>query len=122
MNHLQTIRSRRPDDAENGRELPKDRALTALSALSHETRLDIFRRLVAAGNAGLPAGRLSEELELPCPTLSFHLKEMRTAGVIRSTKEGRCVIYTADLEAVRALGFFLTENCCSRKACEKGEG
>ena len=122
MNHADTIRPRRPGSASRLEGLPKDRALAKLSALSHETRLDIFRRLVSAGEKGLPAGRLSEELELPCPTLSFHLKEMRTAEVVRSRKEGRCVIYTADLEAVRALGFFLTENCCSRKACEKGEG
>ena len=61
-------------------------------------------------------------LELPCPTLSFHLKEMRTAGVISSRKDGRCVIYTADLEAVRSLGFFLTENCCSQQSCEERDG
>ena len=97
--------------------LPKDRALATLSALAHETRLDIFRRLVAVGEKGLPAGQLSKELGLSCPTLSFHLKEMRVAGVIASKKEGRSVIYSADLEAVRSLGAYLTENCCCPESC-----
>lgn len=98
--------------------LAKDHALAALSALAHESRLDIFRCLVAAGEAGMQAGQLGAELGLPCPTLSFHLKELRIAGVVSSQKEGRCVIYKANLDAVRALGSFLTENCCSRQACK----
>ncbi len=93
--------------------LPKDRALTALSALAHETRIDIFRALIAVGGQGMPAGQLGSQLELACPTLSFHLKEMRLAGIITSRKEGRCVIYSADPDAVRALAAYLTEDCCS---------
>jgi len=97
---------------------PKDRALAALAALAHETRLDIFRRLVAAGGQGMPAGKIGEELELPCPTLSFHLKELRLAGIVTSEKRGRSVIYSADLDAVRDLGAFLTEECCCQESCK----
>jgi len=37
-------------------------ALEALSALSHETRLWVFRLLVQAGPQGLPAGEIAEAL------------------------------------------------------------
>jgi DNA-binding transcriptional ArsR family regulator len=90
----------------------KDQALAALSALAHETRLEIFRCLVKAGSQGLPAGQLGSQLGLPSPTLSFHLKEMRIAGIVRSKKEGRCVFYSADIDAVRSLSSYLTEDCC----------
>ncbi|MCP4901909.1 MAG: winged helix-turn-helix transcriptional regulator [bacterium] len=97
--------------------LPKDRALAALAALAHETRLNIFRRLVAAGDEGLPAGQLSSELGLACPTLSFHLKEMRAAEIVQSRKVGRSVIYSADLNVVKNLGLYLTTDCCSQSSC-----
>jgi DNA-binding transcriptional ArsR family regulator len=93
----------------------REKALSALSALAHETRLEIFRYLVTSGSQGVPAGQLGNELGLAPPTLSFHLKEMRLAGIVRSKKEGRCVLYSADIEAVRALGAYLTEDCCCRK-------
>lgn len=47
-------------------------ALAALSALAQETRLRLFRLLVAAGPEGLPAGRIAEELGAPkalCPSI-----------------------------------------------------
>jgi DNA-binding transcriptional ArsR family regulator len=90
----------------------KNQALLAFAALAHESRLDIFRRLVAAGPSGVRAGQLSEELDLPCPTLSFHLNELRKAGIVSSKKSGRQVIYTADVRAVESLGRFLTAACC----------
>ena len=37
-------------------------ALQALTALSHETRLWVFRLLVQAGPEGLPAGRYGASL------------------------------------------------------------
>ncbi len=87
-------------------------ARDALAALAHETRLDIFRLLVRAGPGGLPAGQVAGTLGVPSPTLSFHLKEMRFAGVIRSRREGRSLIYSPDFAAMDALVAFLTENCC----------
>ncbi|MDP6951870.1 MAG: helix-turn-helix domain-containing protein, partial [Alphaproteobacteria bacterium] len=51
-------------------------AVSALSALAQETRLAVFRRLVAAGPAGLSPGHLAEALSVPAATLSFHLKEL----------------------------------------------
>jgi DNA-binding transcriptional ArsR family regulator len=93
-------------------------AVDALAALAHETRLKIFRLLVAAGPQGLPAGRIGEELDLPGATLSFHLAHLARTGLVGSRQEGRFVIYSADFRAMNALVAYLTENCCGGgRAC-----
>jgi len=88
------------------------RALLALQALAQETRLAIFRLLVAAGPSGLPAGAIAERLEVPPSTLSFHLKELDRAGLVRSWRRARQIFYTAEFETMRRLLSFLTEDCC----------
>lgn len=87
-------------------------AVTALSALAQETRLAAFRQLIAAGEAGLPAGELASRLNVPPATLSFHLKELAHAGLVTSRSEGRFVIYIADYAAMTALLAYLSEACC----------
>ena len=87
-------------------------AVTALSALAHETRLRVFRLLVRQGPSGLPAGRAAVLLDIPAPTLSFHLKELRLAGMVRRRREGRSLVYSPDFDAMNALLAFLTRNCC----------
>ena len=59
-------------------------ALAALTALSHETLLTIFRSLMTEGPNGLSAGDLARQLDVIPPTLSFHLKELDRTGLLRS--------------------------------------
>ncbi|HLI13722.1 MAG TPA: metalloregulator ArsR/SmtB family transcription factor [Alphaproteobacteria bacterium] len=92
--------------------MEKIAALAALAGLAHETRLDIFRLLVEAGPAGLPAGALGESLGLAPATLSFHLSHMRHAGLVDCRRDGRSLIYAADFACMSALVAYLTENCC----------
>jgi ArsR family transcriptional regulator, arsenate/arsenite/antimonite-responsive transcriptional repressor len=87
-------------------------AIQSLSALAQETRLGIFRALVQAGAEGLPAGRIAEAVGAPASTLSFHLKELAGAGLVRARHEGRFIYYTADYGAMSELVSFLTEKCC----------
>jgi DNA-binding transcriptional ArsR family regulator len=89
-------------------------AIGSLAALAQETRLAVFRLLVRAGPEGLPAGELGAELEIPSATLSFHLKELKNAGLICCDRVGRSRIYRPDFSVVNELMGFLTENCCSR--------
>jgi DNA-binding transcriptional ArsR family regulator len=91
-------------------------AIAALSALAQGTRLDVFRLLLEAGSTGMPAGHLSDELGVPPATLSFHLKEMRHAGIVTCRREGRLAIYFADLTAMNELMNYLLENCCRHSA------
>lgn len=92
-------------------------ALAALAALAQESRLSVFRALVQAAPDGLPAGRISAKVGLVPATLSFHLKELANAGLVKSRQEGRFVIYTANLAAINALVGYLTENCCGGREC-----
>ncbi len=92
--------------------MDKTDVIAALAALAQETRLDIFRLLVQAGPEGLPAGQLGERLALPAATLSFHLKELRHAGLVSFQRESRSLIYSAEFANMNALLAYLTENCC----------
>ncbi|MBU6448507.1 MAG: winged helix-turn-helix domain-containing protein [Rhodospirillales bacterium] len=96
--------------------MDKQNAIAALSALAQEARLDIFRLLVRAGPDGLAAGQLAECLGLPPATLSFHLKELRHAGLVSFQRESRSLIYSAEFTSMNALLAYLTENCCQGDA------
>jgi len=94
--------------------MKKPEALAALAALAQETRLDIYRVLVQAGQDGMAAGKIGEERGLPSATLAFHLKELKHAGLVTFTREGRSLIYAAIYPTMNALLAFMTENCCGR--------
>ena len=93
-------------------------AVLALEGLASEPRLGIFRLLVVAGPDGLPAGRIAARMKLPAPTLSFHLAQLKNAGLITCRRDGRSLIYAADFAATNGLVEFLTENCCGGDAAQ----
>ncbi len=95
--------------------MDKKAALGALSALGQETRLDVFRLLVMAGPAGLPAGEIGERLGTVQNTTSAQLKVLSQAGLVRSEREGRTIRYSADMTGFRDLLAFLMEDCCAGK-------
>ena len=87
-------------------------ALEALTALAHETRLSVFRMLVAVGDEGLPAGVLAERLSVKPNTLSAHLAQLTRAGLVRPDREGRVIRYTANYGGMRDVIAFLMQDCC----------
>jgi len=92
--------------------MDSSRALACFAALGHKTRLDVFRLLVAAGDAGMPAGRIAAELGVLQNTLSVHLAALADCGLIRGEREGRVIRYRAGMAALRDLVAFLMEDCC----------
>lgn len=90
-----------------------DTAVVRLAALAQSSRLSVFRLLVERGADGLSAGEIAERLGVASNTLSFHLKELSNAGLLKSRQEGRFVFYAADFPAMNALLAYLTENCCA---------
>jgi DNA-binding transcriptional ArsR family regulator len=96
--------------------MKKSSVIDALAALAQATRLDIFRLLIQAGNDGVPAGQIAARLGLPSATLSFHLNQLRHAGLIRYRREGRSLIYAAEYAAMNDLVAYLMENCCQGSA------
>jgi ArsR family transcriptional regulator len=91
--------------------------ISALSALAQESRLAAFRLLVQAGPQGLAATKIAEALGLAPSSLSFHLKELAYAKLIRQVREGRSLIYSVNFETMNGVLGFLTENCCGGNPC-----
>lgn len=102
--------------------MEKQDVLAALAALAHATRLDVFRRLVRAGQGGVAAGRVASDLGLPPATLSFHLKELRSARLVTGEREGRVIRYAPDFGVIGELVGYLGENCCrDGGGCDPGD-
>ena len=94
--------------------------IRSLAALAQESRLAIFRLLVQAGPEGLPAGGIGDGLGLPSATLSFHLSQLRQAGLVTYRRRGRSLIYAVEFAAMSELIAYLTENCCRGDAAACG--
>ena len=85
------------------------KVISAFSALSQQTRLDVFRLLIKAGADGLLAGELGEQLEVRQNTMSANLAVLLNSGLVRNERQGRTIRYFADFDAVRGLLGFLME-------------
>jgi DNA-binding transcriptional ArsR family regulator len=89
-----------------------ENATKAFTALSQETRLKVFKILVEYGKTGVSAGIIGERLNIPHNTLSFHLSSLSKVDLISSKKDGRQMIYCANISAIEELIGYLKENCC----------
>ena len=87
-------------------------ALDAFGALSQETRLRIVRILVQAGPDGMAAGAIGEAVGASSSNASFHLAHLERAGLIRSRREARSIIYGANVDGLTGLILFLMKDCC----------
>jgi DNA-binding transcriptional ArsR family regulator len=91
--------------------------IQSLAALAHPLRLQIFRALVVTGRQGLTPSVMQEALDVPATTLSFHLKELASAGLVTQERASRNIIYRAAYERMNGVLGYLTENCCQGEAC-----
>jgi ArsR family transcriptional regulator len=87
-------------------------ALAALAALGQPTRLEIFRVLMRAEPNGMPAGAIADAIGCPHNTLSSHLSILARSGLVRGTRDGRSIVYRADVQGIRTLVAFLITDCC----------
>ena len=92
--------------------MDKMNAITAFAALSQETRLDVFRLLIEAGETGLVAGDIAERLDVKQNTLSANLSVLLNAGLVKNQREGRAIRYFANTEGLQGLLGFLLQDCC----------
>lgn len=90
----------------------EDQALSAFAAMSQEHRLRIVRLLVEAGPEGMPAGVLGEKLGAGSSKMSFHLSHLEQAGLVRSHRDGRLIIYAVEVATLSGLIAFLLKDCC----------
>jgi len=92
--------------------MDEPKIVDSLAALAHQHRLRIFRLLVKQGPSGMPAGEIADAVGISTTNTSFHLKELDRAGLLRSTRQGRFIRYAIDVEGMRELLTYLTEDCC----------
>lgn len=92
-------------------------AVSALGALAQEARLRIFRALIGAAPEGLTPGALAAMLDVPSPTLSFHLKALIFASLVTVERDGRSLIYRPAIGQMNDLLSYLTDHCCHGRAC-----
>ena len=86
--------------------------IASLAALAQTTRLDAFRLLVRNEPDGLPAGEVASALGAPHNTMSSHLAILQRAGLVKSERHSRSIVYRADLDRLREVMLFLVEDCC----------
>jgi len=86
--------------------------VAALSALANEHRLQLFRLLMARGPSGMAAGAIAEAVGISPSSLSFHVGALERAGLLRSWRVQRNVFYAVDIDGMRRVLVFLTEECC----------
>jgi ArsR family transcriptional regulator, arsenate/arsenite/antimonite-responsive transcriptional repressor len=98
--------------APTGDRMSAPHALAALAALGQPTRLEIFRLLMRREPGGLAAGAIANVINCPHNTLSTHLSILARSGLVRGTRNGRSIIYRADVDGMRALIRFLIKDCC----------
>ena len=92
--------------------MENEKVILTLAALAQGTRLDVFRILVSAEPEGLAAGEIARRLEVPHNTMSSHLGILSRAGLIRSERFSRSIVYRADLDTLRSVLAFLLKDCC----------
>src|SRR6195952_2980277 len=97
--------------------MDEDQVVKALAALAHPARLKAYRALVVTGPQGLTPGVMQEGLGIPATTLSFHLKELASAGLVTAERSSRTLLYRAAYEQMNGLLAYLGQNCCAGAAC-----
>lgn len=98
-----------------------EKAAKQLEAIGNPTRLQVYRNLVRAGDAGLPVGRLQERLAIPASTLSHHLQRLITTGLVTQERQATTLICRANYSAMDSLVGFLVDECCADAACSTSE-
>ena len=98
--------------APRGDKMSGPHALAAFAALGQPTRLAIFQLLMNAEPRGLAAGTIAERVGCPHNTLSSHVSILARSGLVRGARDGRSIIYRANVEAIRTLIGFLVDDCC----------
>ncbi|MDL2258009.1 metalloregulator ArsR/SmtB family transcription factor [Eubacteriales bacterium OttesenSCG-928-K08] len=77
-----------------------DRYINVLKALSDETRLNIVHMLSCRQ---MCANDLLECFHITQPTLSYHMKILSKAGVVKSTRQASYTIYSVDQQTLNLI-------------------
>lgn len=88
-------------------------AIKCLTAISHDGRLSLIRRLIKAGPAGMSSGELAAAEKIKASTASAQLLVLLNCGLVSANRQGKQMIYRAHFDQFQSLIAFLMEDCCS---------
>ena len=92
---------------------------TLIKALGHPARIAIIEYLMKVDDC--ICGDIVNELPLSQPTVSQHLKELKTAGLIKGNIEGNAICYCIDEKTINKIQDYFANisvklqkkrNCC----------
>jgi hypothetical protein len=87
-------------------------AAEALSALTDPKCLTLFRMLVRAGPAGIPAGVIERETGTETGEMATQLADLCGVGLVVVRQDEAITTYAANMSGTRELVGFLIEDCC----------
>ena len=99
----------------------QEQAIECFAAMAQETRIAALRLLVRHSPDGLRVGEIARQLDIVPSTLSGHLNVLKRAGLLKSKRKQREIIYSVDLDTINKLMLFILEQCCDGNIgnCEK---
>lgn len=80
-----------------------------LAALAQATRLEIVKRLIDAGEAGVSVGVLAAETNVPRPTLSIHLQVLLRAELVSSRRDKQSILYSVRPDTIATMATDLAD-------------
>ena len=89
--------------------MKKQHAVAVLAALSQPVRLEVFLLLAHTLPDGMASGEIAIATASSPNTMSAHLAILSRAGLVKSVKVGRNVVYRAVRRPVNDLAMLLTE-------------
>ena len=96
----------------------KRAVMELLRAESKRGRTIVLTTQVLSEAEELCVSDIGVKFKIPPTTLSFHLKELTQARLIKARQDGRFVYYSADFKAMNTLLRYLTEHCCEGQPCD----
>ena len=88
-----------------------------MAAIGNETRLEVYRLLVRAGDKGLPVTSIQKRLDVPASTLSHHLHKLIQVGLVQQERQGTTLICRADYQAMEQTFELFASECCVDDPC-----
>jgi DNA-binding transcriptional ArsR family regulator len=96
-----------------------DRNVLRLRALAHPTRLGMVQRLAATPE--ICACDLGDAFDVSQPTISEHLRVLRSAGLVRTRREGTSICYSLEPDAVAEVAGLLAGLAGTRGSYSRAE-
>ena len=91
------------------------------TAMGTESRLRIMQLLLSAHPEGMVVGEIQSELGISASTLSHHLDKLKNEDLVRVSREGTFLRYSASADVLQELLGFLYAECCTRNKAIRPE-